>query len=112
MKYLNIYEIGQAYGGSEEGGWWYTVGTPVESEKFLNRDLKRMEERQDALNKRFRKMKGSYSMGYGPHDGVDPEGNGDDYFLMIGGVWGRSNLRARIEDHPAKAFPEERPYYC
>ena len=41
MKYLNIYEIGQAYGGPEEGGWWYTVGTPVESEKFLNRDLKR-----------------------------------------------------------------------
>lgn len=112
MKYLNIYEIGQAYGGPEEGGWWYTVGTPVESKEFLNRDLKRMQERQEVLNTRFRKMKGEYSMGYGSLDGVDSEGNGDDRFLMKGGVWGRSNLRATIEDHPAEAFPEERPYYC
>ena len=29
--YVNCYMIDQAYGGPEEGGWWYTVGRPVES---------------------------------------------------------------------------------
>ena len=23
MSYLNVYIIGRAYGGPEEGGWWY-----------------------------------------------------------------------------------------
>jgi len=50
-------------------------------------------------------------MGYGDHDGVDPEGFGDDDYLMKGGQWGDKKLRARIEDHPAEAFPQERPHY-
>lgn len=26
LYYVNKYEIGRAYGGSEEGGWWYDYG--------------------------------------------------------------------------------------
>lgn len=29
--YFNIYEIGRAYGGPEEGGWYYDYGKPIES---------------------------------------------------------------------------------
>jgi len=29
--FVNVYEIEQRYGGPEEGGWYYTAGTPVES---------------------------------------------------------------------------------
>lgn len=29
MLYLNAYIVGRAFGGREEGGWWYDVGTPV-----------------------------------------------------------------------------------
>ena len=28
--YVNEYEADRAYGGSQEGGWWYDVGTFVE----------------------------------------------------------------------------------
>jgi len=29
--YVNTYETDRAYGGNEEGGWWYDCGEPVES---------------------------------------------------------------------------------
>jgi hypothetical protein len=29
MEYLCKFEVALANGGSEEGGWWYEVGTPV-----------------------------------------------------------------------------------
>lgn len=29
--YVNVYLVDQAYGGAEEGGWWYDYGLPVES---------------------------------------------------------------------------------
>lgn len=29
--YVNIYAAGRAYGGPEEGGWWYDVASPVGS---------------------------------------------------------------------------------
>lgn len=31
VKYLNVYETDRAYGGPEEGGWYYTVGMPLAS---------------------------------------------------------------------------------
>ncbi len=30
MFYVNVYQIGRAYGGKEEGGWWYDYGLPVD----------------------------------------------------------------------------------
>jgi hypothetical protein len=37
--YLNLYDVGQAYGGSEEGGWWYSVGEYLETVgTFATRD--------------------------------------------------------------------------
>ncbi len=30
MFYVHKYDIGQVYGGPEEGGWWYKAGEPVE----------------------------------------------------------------------------------
>lgn len=32
--YINTYLINRAYGGPEEGGWWYDVSVPVESVYF------------------------------------------------------------------------------
>ncbi len=31
IVYLNLYLIDQSYGGPEEGGWYYDVGTPLAS---------------------------------------------------------------------------------
>lgn len=30
-RYVNVFEVEQVYGGPEEGGWWYSVGTPIEA---------------------------------------------------------------------------------
>jgi len=30
-KYVNAYLVSREYGGPEEGGWWYDVGTPLTS---------------------------------------------------------------------------------
>ena len=109
MKYLNIYEIGQAYGGPEEGGWWYSCGDPIESTLVVN--LQHSIKTCDKLNARFRNSSSGYAMGFGEHDGVDPDGFGDDNYLIRGGMWGDKKLRARIEDHPAEAYPQERPHY-
>ena len=109
MKYLNIYELAQAYGGPEEGGWWYTYGEPVESTAVIN--LQQSIKTCDNLNDKFRKFKSGYAMGLCDHEGVDPDGYGDDNYLIRGGTWGDKKLRARIEDNPAEAFPQERPRY-
>ena len=34
MFYANIYELGQAYGGPEEGGWYFKTFDPMHSEAF------------------------------------------------------------------------------
>ena len=33
FTYINVYLADRAYGGSEEGGWWYDYGIPVESRR-------------------------------------------------------------------------------
>ena len=30
-RYLNVYIVDRAYGGPEEGGWWYDYGVPYAS---------------------------------------------------------------------------------
>ena len=107
--YLNIYERGQAYGGPEEGGWWYSCGQVVESSEI--KSLTKAQNTVKILNKRFKSTKSDYKMGYGEHDGVDDSGIADDSFIMRGGLWGRSEMRAVIEDTPGEDFPSERPYY-
>lgn len=34
MYYIHKHEVAQSYGGPEEGGWWYEVGTPVETSEW------------------------------------------------------------------------------
>jgi len=106
---LNIYEIGQAYGGPEEGGWWYTCGEPVESTEITN--LNKAQKSRDKLNQRFSNISRGYSLGFGEHDGVDPNGFADDDYIIKGGVWGDTELLAIIEGSPAEPFPNERPRY-
>ena len=33
--YVNVYQVERAYGGSEEGGWWYDAGTVLETKERL-----------------------------------------------------------------------------
>ncbi len=36
--YVNVYLIDRAYGGPEEGGWWYDTGTAIRSTQIAPND--------------------------------------------------------------------------
>jgi hypothetical protein len=114
--YVNIYKTGRAYGGPEEGGWFYGYG---EFEHTLAICPQRGQAAKLAEKIRESFKEGNTAgvalavnqMGFGPHDGADPNGEGDDRYLMSGGQWGDESLRCMVETHKGKDFPEERPHY-
>ena len=109
MKFVNIYEVSQHYGGPEEGGWWYTAGELVETAGPMPEEQAR--ELATAVRSRD-KSKLQYMMGFNDTDGCDPDGNGDDSFLMRGGAWGYCDVTAYVQDKPGpEYFPERRPHY-
>lgn len=114
--YLNTYETWQAYGGPEEGNWWFECGEPVQSvfysdealEDFLERTT--WEERCELLTK----ATNAYTQGKPP----TPKDTGyGGYTFMPGsdeptGYHEDNSFNSCFEDHFAKFYPEERPYYC
>jgi len=113
-KYWNVtlYETGRAYGGHEEGGWYYDVMEPV-SEPKLFPTKETAEAYAKEYSERVKNQKTGYRMGYGEHDGVDPDGYGDDDYLLAGGVWGEGGYIALVHEGTAQPYyPEETPYYC
>lgn len=91
MFYVNLYLDDRAYGGPEEGGWWFDCGEPVRSFGFHTRSraarwLPRIQRLADAKNKAERRREPS---------SVICEG------------W----YAARIEDAPAANYPAQRPHY-
>ena len=110
MKYVNVYETSRCYGGPEEGGWWFTSGElqfslgPIPTDEAYDlAESVRLNDKE--------KIK-EYRMGFTSMDGCDPDGEGDDNFLTVGGAWGRSDIKAYVQDKPGvQFFPSERPYY-
>ena len=93
LFYLNEYSTEVAYGGSEEGGWFYNIGTYIQTHmSFKSRES------------------GPYKMGVGPLDGVDLSGEPDDTYLTVGGVWGCSKPVIMVEDHSGKNWNDYSPY--
>lgn len=43
IMYVNIYSVGRAYGGPEEGGWWFDTGVPIGAIPVFITDDERME---------------------------------------------------------------------
>ena len=114
--YLNTYETSQAYGGPEEGGWWYECGTPVQSVAISGDDLEEWleahtpEERQEMLARATHQ----YTQGQAPTPAETGYGG---YTFAIGSdvpsTYREDNsFRSCFEDTFAVDFPQERPYYC
>jgi len=38
LSFVNVYLVDQAFGGPEEGGWWYSVGHPERSTPCIDMD--------------------------------------------------------------------------
>ena len=88
-----VYEIDRAYGGPEEGGWWFDCGN-------LRRIIRTFRTKTAAyqysarMNRHLNNLHNKYQRSVGS-------------MLYSGGV-----LEAFVyEDYPPKYFPEERPYY-
>ncbi len=50
-----------------------------------------------------------YKMGYGPNDGVDPNGEGNDDYILKGGKWGTGKYKIEVSVIEGKSYPEKAP---
>tara|TARA_R110000824_G_scaffold90771_4_gene221460 strand:- start:4189 stop:4461 length:273 start_codon:yes stop_codon:yes gene_type:complete len=89
MNYVNIYLTDKAYGGREEGGWWYNYGEPFASIPVLPKET------MDEVFERYTPYINSLNEGRPDISSVLSEG----WFSMY------------KENHMAKAFPETTPHY-
>lgn len=76
--YVNVYRLDRAYGGPEEGGWYYDCGDPVASVPFDS--VREAEAEAGRLEKRFPRGKNRYS--------VAPQG--EDFGVYIEGWFAES----------------------
>lgn len=90
-KFITVYEETQAYGGPEEGGWWYDAGVILE---MIQVDT---QEQEDMIVNMFTKR---YN---------DP----DDRELRYGktSAAGGYDIILSITKKRGEPYPKERPYY-
>jgi hypothetical protein len=87
-KFVNVYLEDRAYGGPEEGGWWYDVGKAVRSTQVAF-DLGALSAEEQAWC-----------------DEENLHRRSD-----VGSVLSEGRYAVRVEDGPAADFPAERPHY-
>lgn len=88
FTFVNVYEVDRAYGGPEEGGWYYDTGRLITSRQVPAESAYTT---RDELVQKYPKGEGrkaSWSVLY----------CGGDY-------------RVYVEDHPGADFPEHTPHY-
>jgi hypothetical protein len=89
--YVNVYLTNRAFGGKEEGGWWYDTGEPVRAIPTYTREkAERILRAATAICTRWNKRDRRY----------EPSS-----------VLCRGYYAARIERTPAARYPEIRPTY-
>lgn len=100
MFFVNVYEVDRCYGGPEEGGWYYDAGyasphqTQIGGKTFFNRS--NAVAYCNELNAK-----------------LDAEAKEGGYRRNVGSVcYSGGAYQAHVEQHPARSYPEETPYYC
>ena len=95
-KYINAYCVTQAYGGPEEGGWWFDRGEPLESVRC---DTQQQFDAATLVVEWRYKVKDcdkwSRERKAGPHSCMR----------------GAYSISVSVEDHFAEAYPRTRPHY-
>ncbi len=88
MWYVNVYEIDRAYGGPEDGDWWYDTGEPTgQSEAYFTEEY--AWHRARILDEEFY-----------------PNRSKVNSINYSGGSY-----EVRVQSHPPKAYPETTPHY-
>jgi hypothetical protein len=89
--YINAYETYDAYGGPEEGGWWYTTGEPTGESWGPFATLDEAWDRMATLESQAKER----NEGRWPRN----SSNGGDWYALY------------VEKNRPKAFPERAPRY-
>lgn len=113
--YLNTYETYQAYGGPEEGGWWFECGTPVQSLFWSDEDYEEFMENTtyEERSKHVTQATNAYTQGKQPvprktgYGGYTFSPGSDDPLTYEQD----NSFVSFFEDHFAEDYPEERPHY-
>tara|TARA_Y100000310_G_C20512930_1_gene729765 strand:- start:41 stop:403 length:363 start_codon:yes stop_codon:yes gene_type:complete len=113
--WVNAYEISQVYGGAEEGGWFFDVGTPIWSQQALchcTGEYKYMDSGHSVscpitallveANAFVQKLDTGWDAQFISRDPEEPEHRGER-------VYGKTAVR--IEESPGHAYPDEYPHY-
>lgn len=98
QMYVNVYDVHDAYGGPEEGGWWYQAGSAVASIPVPGKITRRTQYGQSVLRTQADEKYEALAMELVVASYGTPEKGGD--------------MKVRVEDHPAEDYPKHRPYYC
>lgn len=118
--YINIYEVGRARGGHEEGGWWFDTGTPIgsvpveftESEReaihaYAIRTLGKEGDISDAYVEMFDKKLREKADRIAEPLRTQYAATG-----KRSSVLGGEDYEVVIQDRFARAYPEEAPSYA
>ena len=98
MFYVHKHRVSLNYGGPEEGGWWYTAGTP-------ERDWIVLEYEDEEMAYETCRM-------WNEHERERREKE-EDYDFSSVNAYLSNHYAYSVEDYPnPKPFPEETPYYC
>lgn len=89
-KHYSVYMVDRAYGGPEEGGWYFDYGVPHRSLVPKNKKSARI--LFSALSTYRRRLN---------------EGRAD-----ISSVLSEGQFIVRVEDSPPQVWPSTRPHYC
>jgi len=100
LRFVNAYEVGQCWGGPEEGGWWYDAGTPLAS--IPARTDEEVAQARAVLFELF-----------GPSFGLTTTGEKDEEsdHRPRTSVIGDNDLEIYVEESVAAPFPTVRPHY-
>lgn len=79
FSFVTVYDTDRAYGGQEEGGWWYDCGSVVLCRQVPSQDAERV---RDELREQYPRTGKRYSViypGTGDYDVVISDTPGENY---------------------------------
>lgn len=91
---VTVYLVDRAYGGPEEGGWWYTTGDPV---------------KDDPRNRTF--LFRWQAQRYLPVLRAELDDENQQERRNMYSVLSEGEYHAQIHQGRAESFPQERPHY-
>ncbi|WP_209124438.1 hypothetical protein [Alkalihalobacillus sp. BA299] len=86
LVFVNVYGVERAYGGPEEGGWWYNTHDCLESVPVANKNSKKMKE---YMEEKYAHV------------------NRGNIYSVLGGA----ELAVYVERIPCQSQTRERPHY-